>query len=166
MLWVDVPLVVLGFLYLYVEVRRGFFCSFTDFCGMMLGLRVFYSAWPWLTKWFYGLGLSKQAAFVLGSLTSFLPIVILMITAGWVVHNMTLISLGDVFEQILATVAALSAFLVLARFGLIVLGGLGNKAIQEAILNSLIGRELYTLETVRYFLQKLEPLTNPGEIYI
>lgn len=166
MVAVDGGLIVLGFLYVYFETRRGFFCSFADFCGMMLGVKVFYSAWKSVARWYLGFGMSKELSFVLGSLTAFLPFVILMFFVGWVVYNMTLISVGDAFEPILAFLSSLSAFLVLAHFVLTLLGGLGNEALKTAILHSFFGREIYTLETVHYYLRQLKPLTNPGDIYL
>ncbi len=151
-----------------LEMRRGTMLASFDLTGSIFGFsaaQFWYMGFGIFLK--NALGLSPTASTIMAALLIWLFVFFIFFGIGFVVHGMTLLTLGDPFESIVGFIfGALSSGTLLRFILILVMSFTQNQGIKDAITDSWIGNELYTLSTYNYYMQQLEPLRNPGEIYI
>lgn len=157
-----------------LEMRRGTMLASFDLTGSIFGFsaaQFWYMGFGMFLK--NTLGLSPAASTITAALLIWLFVFFIFFGIGFVAHGMTLLTLGDPFESIVGFIFGAFASGTLLRFILILVmsftqtpQGVCTSSMCEAVKDSWLGNELYTLSTYNYYMQQLEPLRNPGEIYI
>lgn len=162
----DGIVIFLGLLYMVLLVRKGVFVSMVFLIGAYGGLQAvyrWYQAWGTFFQRFFA---NEVTAMVIGSFLLFAVVAGVLTVAGLFAHGLTLLSLGDAFEPIIAFIFAFFGFWTYARFLLILAMTTGNPWITSQVDNSFLAHEIYYLEMWGGLVERLKPLTNPGPIYL
>lgn len=166
---IDIPVILFMVGIAVLEVKRGFFRSIVDMFGAILALKAA-SAWhtPFAQFLANKLSFSPFWADLIGTIFIFLFVGGVIFALGVIFHAMTLLSIGDPFEQILPLIFSLICSGTIVRFILLViLSFTANEAVQAFIHNSWlgVGEQLVSLSYYQWVMEKLEPLMHPGPIY-
>lgn len=166
--FLDVVLIVIIGVITYFEAKRGFLRSLVDMVGTIMAFKLTIFLYPKTTLWLVKtLHFSGNIATVISCIFLFFGISCFFFIIGAAVYSITLLTLAPVFEEIFAAVCAFVSSCTILRFVLILTVSITtNKAIKAAIDNSLFAEQLLTLSWYHFIMKKLEPLTNPGEIYL
>lgn len=164
---IDGPIIFLMGVIAVLEVKRGFFRSIIDMFGAILALKAA-SAWhtPFAQFLVSKLSFSPLRADLIGTIFIFLFVGGIIFALGSIFYAMTLLNIGDPFEQILPLIFSLICGGTIVRFILLViLSFTASEAVQAFIHNSWLGEQLVTLSYYQWVMEKLEPLMHPGPMY-
>lgn len=148
-----------------IERKRGFFRALIDVVAVVMATK--------LTRWslspastFFERFFSEQSAGIVGAMVLFLFFGAVIFIVGNVIYRLTLLTIGDPFEDIFAIVFGLVAACGIVHLFLLIAMTFGSPATQEAIKNSLLGEPLYSFGFYFWLAEKLRPLTDPGKLYL
>ena len=156
-----------------LDARRGTMLASFDLAGAILGFKA-------ATFWYSGFGIflnksmgfSPVSATIAAALLIFLLVFFVFFGIGYVAHGLTLLTLGDPFESIVGSIFGVFASGTFLRLVLVLVmsftqnpQGACTSGICDAVKDSYVGYEIYTLTTYNDIMKMLDPLRNPGEIY-
>lgn len=165
---VDGLVIFIGLSIIILDFRRGFFRAVVDMIGVIVAFKLVFFLYPKITPWFVNtLHFSPKTGTIISCVLIFFGTSGIFFAIGAVIYSMTLLTLADVFEEIFSIVCAIITAATILRFILIlVLSVSSNEAIKSAIFNSLFGEQLVSLSWYHSIMDKLKPLTSPGELYL
>jgi len=166
---IDIPVILFMVGIAVLEVKRGFFRSIVDMFGAILALKAA-SAWhiPFAQFLTNKLSFSPLWADLIGTIFIFLFVGGVIFALGVITYAMTLLNIGDPFEQILSFIFSLICSGTLVRFILLMISSFPtSEGVQAFIHNSWLGlsEQLITLSYYQWVMEQLEPLMHPGPIY-
>lgn len=150
-----------------LDARRGTMLASFDLAGSVFGFKA-------AKFWYSGVGMflnksmgfSPVGATITAAVLIFIFVFFVFFGIGYVVHGLTLLTLGDPFEGMVGFIFGAFASGTFLRFLLILaMSFTQSQGMRDAVTESYIGNELYTLSTYNDIMGQLEPLRNPGEIY-
>lgn len=148
-----------------IEWRRGFFRSLVDLVAVIVATkatRLFLPATSSFLQKFF----SENTAGIVGAFLLFIFFGLLAFVIGNIIYQLTLLTIGDPFEDIFAIIFGGCAACGIVHFVLLVAMSFGGDGIKEAIRNSLLGEPLFSFSFYFWAMQKLMPLMQPGDIYL
>jgi uncharacterized membrane protein required for colicin V production len=165
---IDVLVAIFVGVLTYIDTKRGFFRALVDMIGVIIAFKITIFLHPKFSLWFVNtLHFSPKISALISCLFLFFGIFGLFFGIGAVIYSMTLLTLAPVFEEIFSAICAFITACGILRFILILIVSLSaNEALKSAIHNSLFAEELLTLSWYHFIMKKLEPLTNPGKLYL
>lgn len=150
-----------------LDARRGSMLAAFDMAGAIFGFKA-------AQFWYVGfgaflnksVGLSPVRATEVAVILIFVLVFLAFFGIGYVAHGLTLISLGDPFEGIIGGLfGAFTAGTFLRLVLILTMNLTQSQGVRDAITNSFIGNELYTMNLYNNVVTGLDPLKNPGPIY-
>lgn len=163
---IDGFLIFFGVLLMFLEVKRGTFRSFVDMLGAIFGLKAVYVFREPFSHFLHAsLSFSERNADWFGTFLLFFCVLGFFMLLGQILFNMTLFTIGEAFEPMVAFIFSMFAIGTLLRFVMIFLISF-YPGLETPIMDSAIGAELVNLSVWKWLVEKLKPLTNPGELYI
>jgi uncharacterized membrane protein required for colicin V production len=164
---VDGLVIFIGLAITILDFRRGFFRAVVDMLGVIVAFKLVFFLYPKITPWFINtLHFSAKTGTIISCILIFFGISGIIFAIGAIIYSTTLLTLAPVFEEIFSGICAFITAATILRFILIlVLSVSSNEEIKTAINNSLLGEQLVSLSWYHSIMDKLKPLTNPGELY-
>lgn len=150
-----------------LDSRRGSMLAAFDMTGGILGFKAAFFWYGGFSLFLQkSLGFSPVRATEFAAVLLFLIVFLAFFAMGYVAHGLTLMTLGDPFESIIGGLFGAFAAGTFLRLVLILTMSISqSQGVKDAVTNSFIGNELYTLTTYNSLVKGLDPLKNPGPIY-